>query len=513
MPASQEALAAALSPYLLMFIAFIIPVFGLAKISRGVTKATATLIQLVVFGLSLYTLLQVMQKGVITYTFAAFPPPFGITYIVDFLGAFMGILISMLFLLITPLSKHFVDDKEYFYSAMLGLEAGMLGVVYTGDIFNMFVMMEVTLISAYFLIASPRSPGSIKAAFKYAMVGTAAGMVFFLTAVMYYNALGTLNIAQGGAIISGIMASLGRALNPYQATSYIFMITLWTLIAEAALVPIHFWLPDAYSKAPPTVGALMAALSEGVAIYVMMRLFYIVMGGFTVEASVTLLVLGLISVIIGGTGMIYSKDIMKVIAYSTILDVGYMAVALSLGPTGIYIALGYILAHAIVKPTLFLSAGWVSRSLGTSNINEVKGAFRNNPAIFAGFLIGAAAVVGIPPTILFQAKFQLYGNVLYLGTWQFSPQSAFILLIMLLGSALSLAGFLRVIYPTYLLPGKSASPAPTYLKILVLLFAIGVLASGVAYWLISNHIIYPAGESLIGGRNAYIESVLNLWGG
>jgi len=508
LPATSEAVVAALVPYLLIFTAFSLPVLKVVKAPRYIGKAVTVAMQAVVFLMTIFTLGQVWSGKVIYYTFAAFPPPIGITYSIDFLNGFLAVLASTLFLIITPLSKHFVEDNEYFYAGMLGLEAGMLGVLYTGDIFNMFVMMEVTLISAYVVISSPRTGASIKAAFKYAMVGTAAGMIFFLGAVMYYNALGTLNLGQGGAIIAGLIPNMGRALHPQLAIGFVMDIILFSLLAEAAVSPLHFWLPDAYSRAPPTVASLMAGLSEGISFYVIFRLFYVVNQGLTYEAFITLYVLGLITILVGGLGMIYSNDLLKIIAYSTILDVGYMAVALTFGVYGVYIALAYIFAHALVKPTLFLSAGWVSRRAGSSSLERLKGAFKGSPVLMTSFLIGAAAVVGIPPTILFQAKLSLYQAVLFVTKL---PQYRLLygfyqpltLIVMLLGSALALAGFLRAIYTTYLTPGRGVSPAPTYLRVVVLSLATAVIALGIAYAYISGYLIQPASNSLISSRRIY----------
>ena len=508
LPATSEALIAALTPYFLIFTAFALPAFKVAKAPKYVGKAIAIVMQAIIFVMTLFTFGQVWSGRVLYYTFAAFPPPVGITYSVDFLNAFLAVLASTLFLIITPLSNHFVNDNEYFYAGMLGLEAGMLGVIYTGDIFNMFVMMEVTLISAYVVISSPRTGSSIKAAFKYAMVGTAAGMIFFLGAVMYYNALGTLNLGQGGAIIAGLIPNMGRALHPQLAIGFVMDIILFSLLAEAAVVPLHFWLPDAYSRAPPTVASLMAGLSEGISFYVIFRLFYVVNQGLTYEAFITLYVLGVITILVGGLGMIYSTDLMKIIAYSTILDVGYMAIALTFGTYGVYIALAYIFAHALVKPTLFLSAGWVTKSAGSSSLDKLKGAFKGSPALMASFLVGAAAVVGIPPTILFQAKLSLYQVVLFVTRF---PQYRLLygfyqpltLIVMLLGSALALAGFLKAIYATYLTPGKPISGAPTYLKIVVLSLATAVIALGIAYAYVSGYLIEPAYSSLTPQHRIY----------
>jgi multicomponent Na+:H+ antiporter subunit D len=206
------------------------------------------------------------------------------------------------------------------------------------------------------------------------------------------------------------------------------------------------------------------------------------------------------------------------VAYSTVLDVGYMALAMSFGAYGAYIALAYIFAHAVVKPTLFLSAGWVVKDAGTSNLEGLKGAFKGSPALMIAFLTGAAAVVGIPPTLLFQAKFALYQVTLYVTKvpqvfWRLGFYQPLTLIVMLLGSALALSGILKAVYVTYLTPGKAMSIAPTYLKIVVLSFAVGIVAFGIGYIYVSNYLIWPAWTSLVQGRLQYVMKMALLMGG
>ena len=216
--------------------------------------------------------------------------------------------------------------------------------------------------------------------------------------------------------------------------------------------------------------------------------------------------------------MVYTNDLMKVIAYSTVLDVGYMALALTFGSYGIYVALAYIFAHAVVKPTLFLSAGWISREAGSSSLSKLKGAFKGSPALMTAFITGAAAVVGIPPTVLFQAKLSLYEVVLYVTKlpqfkWLYGFYQPLTLIVMLLGSGLALAGFLRAIYVAYLTPGKPVRRSPTYLKVLVVSFAVAIIVIGLLYNYVSGYLLEPAWRSITDYRISYLINTLRVGGG
>jgi len=508
---SGEALPIAAAPYLLILGAFTIPLLSLLKPSKNLARFFTTFLQLVVLVLVLSTFISIWEDTqVITYTFSGFPPPVGITYVVDHAGVFMALVTSVLFVIITPLSKFFMDDEEYYYAFVLGLESGLLGIILTGDIFNLFVMMEVTLVASYVLISSLRTRDSIRASFKYAMIGAAAGMFFFLASVLYYFSIGSLNIGQGGAVVVGLMESMGRVTEPRSTLELILNIALWSLIAEAAVTPLHFWLPDAYSSSPIPIAALMAALSEGVAFYVLIRLYYIVLGGLTIEAVYVLSVLGLLTILVGGFGMLYSDELMKIVSYSVILDVGYISLALSLGSEGITTALAYVLAHAVVKPTLFLSAGWLVRSSGRSRLKDLSGSFRGDPPLFFGFLIASVAVVGIPPTILFQAKFRLYELVLAEVMGSGSIYYALALVVMLLGSLLALAGFLKVVQTTYLTPGESVMKSPKYLSVLIGILGIATIVLGLTYTSVENEVIRRVANSFLAGRMEYINEVIKL---
>ncbi|MEM4452844.1 MAG: proton-conducting transporter membrane subunit, partial [Thermosphaera sp.] len=232
-----------------------------------------------------------------------------------------------------------------------------------------------------------------------------------------------------------------------------------------------------------------------------------VSNGFPEPVSNALKTLGILTILVGGLGMVYSKRLGEIVSYSVILDSGYVAVALSLGPLGVSVAYFYIAAHMIVKPLLFLLAGWAREEAGDDKLESLQGVFRSSRILQVGLLTSASAVIGIPPTILFAAKLQLYMGLL--NTVVYNPVDALALVTALAGSGLALASFLKVIATTMLTPRSATVRGPgRVLKAYVLVLAGLTVILGLAYPLVQAGIVEPASSMLIDARDAYVESVL-----
>lgn len=501
----------ALTPYLLIAGAFSLVLLKSLGAPRAASRAYAALYLALSFAAAVLVYAGARERGVLAYPLGGFPPPIGILYVVDGLSALLGVLITALFLALYPLLPSFnIKVDEYFLALYLGLEAGMLGIAYTGDIFNMFVMMEVMLISAYGLIAMARNAGAYLATFRYMIVGGAGGLLFFAGAVLIYFAAGSLNIGHLGAMFDGVNAGYAGQAADARAAILLFMSLLfWGLAIDEALAPFHFWLPSAYSSASPVVASLLAGLGEGVAFYALMRIAYTITGHMPAPLGLFLGALGAITILVGGAGMAYTRKLTEMVAYSVVLDAGYMAIALSLGPAGVPVAISYIIAHMIVKPLLFLTAGWARDSAGSDSLDALRGALRGSRALQAGFLVGASAVIGIPPTVLFVAKLQAY--VAALGRVGESPLYVGALAAMVIGSALALASFLKAISVVILSPPAGAPRrAPRSLEIYVIALAALVIALGLLYPLLLEGLVRGASDALISGRDAYIGRVLQM---
>jgi formate hydrogenlyase subunit 3/multisubunit Na+/H+ antiporter MnhD subunit len=192
-------------------------------------------------------------------------------------------------------------SHEYYLALYLGLLAGFTGVLYTGDLFNMFVMMEVTLVSTYGLVALAGSKQSYKSAFDDVMIAGAGGLLFFAGAVLTYFATGTLSLGHMGLIEQGFNTCFkGLSEKSVEALQILSLLLFWGLVVDEALVPPHIWLPPAYSSAGPVAASLLAGDSEGVAYYVLARIVYTVLNGLNPILEYSLRILGTASILVGG---------------------------------------------------------------------------------------------------------------------------------------------------------------------------------------------------------------------
>ncbi|MEO3993198.1 MAG: proton-conducting transporter membrane subunit [Desulfurococcaceae archaeon TW002] len=455
--------------------------------------------------------LEAKNDGILVYPLGGFPPPLGILYVVDLFSATMGLFITSFFLILYLLLFFVVEDvNEYFLALYLGLEAGLLGITYTGDLFNMFVMMEVTLISSYGLIAFSKKANAYLATFRYVMIGGAGGLLFFAGVTLIYFAAGSLNIGQLGAVFDGIsIGYVGQSAYASTAILLYLVLLFWGLAIDEALAPFHFWLPGAYSSANPVVASLLAGIGEGVAFYALMRISFTIVGYVPGSIMLFLVVLGVLTILVGGVGMVYTRRLTEIVAYSVILDAGYIAIALSLGSPGVSVALTYIIAHILVKPILFLTAGWARESVGSDSLEELRGVLRVSRSLQVGFVVGAAAVIGIPPTILFVAKLQGYMIILE-QVWR-NVVYAGVLGVMLIGSVLALVSFIKAISVVILSPPARSFPKPpAILNAYVIALSIAVIMFGLLYATLIEDLVTNASNALIFGRSNYLGTVLSM---
>ena len=514
--------AAALTPLIPIIGAFTIPLTYIAVGRRWLVYAIALGIELLALSTSLLVALHVFSTNtVLYYAFAGFPAPLGIVYQVDKVGALLGALVATVFVIVTVAQPGLcggLRSAEWYYPLYLALEAGLLGLVYTGDVFNVFVMLEVASVATYALVAFRREVGyPLDAAVKYAAFGTVASSLYFLAAVMAYRGFGSLSMALIAGRIRGAPEAAPLAMT-------VFGLALWAFMIESALVPHHFWLPPAYSAAPAAVSATLSATAEGVAVYLVMRFMYTVVGPAATQPFLPLfMILGAAAVVLGALSMAFQGELMSMVAYSTVMDMGYVYMALALGPGSIEIplfgtlhpadiALYYIVSHAVVEPLMFLSAGVVRNVFGSTRFDDIKGCLRCYPSVAVGLAIGGFSVAGVPPTNLFFAKLALLMALLISGNYW----AAFIVV---LGSALSLVAVFRMLYATYFeiyetVPEPGIRVSSTVKAVLALLIA-AVFVMGILFAPLIHGAIHPATLDLVNvGR--YIEAAtryLTLVGG
>ena len=386
--------------------AFLLPMFGV----KG--KAAATVIaNLATISLLLLAIVSVGQYDV--YEIGKWPIPFGINLVLDGLSSLMllaiGVVASAAMLFSAGYMEQYTAKPKYL-SLFLLMVAGMNGVVLSGDVFNLFVFLEIASLASYALVGFGCEHEELEAAFKYMVLGT-IGSIFVLFAIaLVYGNTGSLNMAY----ISEAIQNAG-SLNAGLAFALALFIVGFGL--KAALVPFHAWLPDAHPSAPAPISAMLSGiLIKTLGVYALARMVFNVFG-VSVPIGWLLIVLGLVSMVAGAFLAIGQWDLKRLMAYSSISQIGYVVLGIGLG--AILLARGdnlawaslailgglfHLVNHAVYKSLLFLTSGSVEMSTGTRQLKQMGGLAERLPFTRATCTVASASIVGIPPFSGFWSK-------------------------------------------------------------------------------------------------------------
>jgi multicomponent Na+:H+ antiporter subunit D len=371
------------------------------------------------FAISILLWLQVQDGSVISYAIGHWPPPWGIEYRVDALNAFVLVLISGMAALVLPYSLHSIEielhaHQHYLFHTMFALcLAGLLGITITGDAFNIFVFLEISSLSTYVLIALSRRRQALLASFQYLVMGTIGATLIVIGIGLLYLITGSLNLTDIGQRLSGM--PLSRA----QLTALAFLTIGLSL--KLALFPLHQWLPNAYANAPSAVSAFLAATATKVAIYVLLR-FYTTVFGLPLLQSVAILpllmLLSLAAMFVAGAIAIAQSDLKRLFAFSSVAQIGYILLGMSLGSaTGMTAGVLHLFNHGITKGAIFLWLGIVAYTVGSSDLTRLRGLGRQMPIASAGLVLCGLSLIGIPGTSGFISKWQLVMAALEAQQW------------------------------------------------------------------------------------------------
>ena len=397
------------------------------------------------FAVSILLLQQVIASGVISYELGGWQAPWGIEYRIDKLNAFLLLIISGISTVVliaaqTSIEKEIPKDKHtYFYVLYLLSLTGMLGIVATGDAFNVFVFLEISSLSAYALIAMGQKRQALWASYQYLIMGT-IGATFILIGIgLMYQMTGTLN-----------MEDLSQRLPEVAQTRTVFVSFAFVIVGvclKLAMFPLHLWLPNAYAYAPSIVTAFFAATATKVAVYLLIRFTYSVFGlsfSFTTIPLQTLfMALGLVGVFAASTSAIYQSNVKHLFAYSSIAQIGYMIVGFSLSTVaGLTATLLHMFNHALMKGTIFLALAAVIYRVGNIELNNFRGLGRQMPLTMAAIVIGGLSLIGVPLTVGFVSKWYLLTALVEQGWWP-------VAVLILLGSMLAVVYVWRVIEVAY----------------------------------------------------------------
>ena len=439
----------------------------------------ATLVSWLALATSAALLWQVDRHGAVSYALGGWAPPIGIEYRVDMANAMMLLIVSAVSAVVLPFCRDSVardiapEKQHLFYCMLLLCLTGLLGMAVTGDAFNVFVFLEISSLSTYALIALGRNRRALTAAYRYLVMGTIGATFFVIGIGLVYMMTGTLN-----------MADMAERIGPVAGTRPVlaaFAFITVGLALKFALFPLHLWLPNAYTYAPSAIAPFLAATATKVSIYVLLRFTYTIFGGaFAFERlplGWVLFVPGLAAIFAGATVAIFQTDARRMLAYSSVSQIGYIALAISLTTSaGVAAGMLHIFNHALAKATLFCALGSIYHRTGFVRIGQLSGLGREMPWTMAAFVVGGFSLIGFPLTAGFVSKWYLLEAVLELRQWWLAA-------LILLSSLLALVYVWRVIEVAYFRDApaerKPVAEAPPLMLAATLLFAAANLYFGV----------------------------------
>ena len=462
--------------------AFCISIAGWVNKRLCFPIAVAALV--VAAGSGIGLLARVLHGGVVLYRLGGWDPPWGIAYYVDHLNGLVLTVVSFVALINLiaakkSIEREFRDKIGHVYTLYVLMVTGLLGIVITGDAFNLYVLLEIAALTGYGLLAmgEERAPLS---SLNYLYMGT-IGACFYLLGVGYlYIVTGSLNMIDIAKILPDLYQS-----NAVLAAFIICMVGVWL---KMAFFPLHAWLPNAYTYAPSAASSLIAPLVTKVMIYVMIRLMLTVFTPKfvfeTLAISSPVVLLSVIAVVAGAILALAERDLKKMLAYVIVAEVGYMVGGAWLGNrAGMTGAILHIVNDALMTFCVFLVVGNIVYKVKGHSFEEVKGLFHKMPYTMGAFVIGALSIIGVPPTCGFFSKWYLISGAIEAGHYGFMAALIF-------SSLINVVLFFRVIEIAYYEPmaGHQAKgthhsggidEAPLTMLVPLLIVAAGLVLLGI----------------------------------
>jgi multicomponent Na+:H+ antiporter subunit D len=325
---------------------------------------------------------------------------------------------------------------------------GLLGIAATGDLFNLFVFLEISSLSSYVLISLGRDRRALTAAYRYLIMGTIGATFYIIGVGLLYMMTGSLN-----------MADLAQRLPAVAETRTIlaaFAFLVVGLSLKLALFPVHLWLPNAYTYAPSVVTIFLAATATKVAVYSLLRIVFTVFGAADFETMepirLTMMGLAILAMFVASMVAIFQNNIKRMLAYSSIAQIGYMILGISLATVaGLTGGIIHLFNHAIIKGLLFMAVGAIAYRIGTVRLDDMAGLGRRMPLTMGAFVVGGLSVIGLPLTTGFISKWALITAALDKGWW-------IIAALILLSSMLAIIYIWKVVEVAYFRPPPAGAP-------------------------------------------------------
>lgn len=408
-------------PLLLVVVPLIAAPTCLVLGNRKLAYFLALVVSWFAFVNSLYLLAYVTQQGSFRYNIGNWAPPYGIEFSVDPLNAFVAMFVSAMAAIVLSYAPRLVaseipeSKQHYFYSMFLVCLTGLLGITLTGDLFNVFVFLEISSLSTYVLISLGKSRRSALASLQYLFIGTIGASFFLIGVGLLYQVTGTLNMLDVASRLKELATvdadgELTLASTRTLRVALAFMTV--GLAIKMAVFPVHQWLPNAYTYAPNVVTCFLAATASKVSVYMLIRLICSV---FTLEFSLDLLpmrnelmLLSLFGVFSASIVAIFQSNVKKILAYSSVAQLGYMILGISLvSASGLSGAIVHMFNHALIKGALFMVVGCLALRLGSVQLEDWRGAGKVMPWSSLAWVVAGLGLIGVPLTAGFVSKWML----------------------------------------------------------------------------------------------------------
>ena len=453
-----------------------------------------------------------IDGGIISYWMGNWEPvsgyAIGIGYEVDALSMFFALLVVSTVLLSAIYSiKYMARDHHlgHYYTLFLMLAGSVLGLVLTGDIFNMFVMIEIMTFASVALTAFRNNKtGALEAGFKYLIVGSIGSSLTLAGIALLYTQCHTLNMAQ-------LSAALTNSLTPTTVLAFALMFVGFGV--KSYIVPFHAPAADAYMTAPSSVSMIFSGMVNKAGVYGMIRLTYVIFRAMGLEPLQLLLAtFGTVTMFIGVTMALAQHDFKRLLAFHSISQIGYVITAVALGTVlGLEAGLFHAMNHTLFKGLLFLTAGAVLYATGTTDLDKLGGLSKRMPKTTICFLIGAFSISGLPPFNGFASKWMIYQATYEKAATTGNFAYAFVTIAALVVSVMTLASFIKVTQAVFFgqLPEnlKDTKEVPLMMRIPMWIMSALCILAGVFYNVVEKYLLIPASRAAFNVTN-YIDTMM-----
>ena len=393
---------------ILVVLPILIPLTGAAVAillrKKHAWQAGWTLVTMIASMVCSFLLLAAVWRGgePLLFQSGGWPAPFGISLVADLLSAVFVVMTQLVMvtgILYALGSKDKVVTYPTFYPLFLTLATGLTGAMITGDLFNMYVFAELLVISGTILTAIADDRFGTEAAYKYFYISLLASFFMLLAIGSLYAAYGTLNMASLAANITA------KAVSPLLWPAIAFLLAAFMI--KSAVFPFHFWQPDLYTAAPVPVSAMLSSVVSKFGVYGFLRMTTLLFVAQAPTIRAILIVLGVVGVIFGGLSALGTHNVKRMLAYSSLTQIGFILVAIGWGTAlSTTAAIIFTFNHSLIKAALLMLAGYVASraSIKSAAFDTITGVGKPLPAAGFLFFLGSLALAGIPPTNGFVSK-------------------------------------------------------------------------------------------------------------